>query len=148
MKSLPLAEPFFLAGRTSILQRAVIMSVVLGRLALLAAWIVVVAYFAARRGNCRHHLDSRNTGPLRSVLSRSSTARERTAQLLESTLGLVDHRRDANELWGDVGLLLQFAVHHPTVDYPWGTHSQHSHSTGDLRNYYKSAIREDINMPG
>ncbi len=38
--SLPLREPFFLRGRKSVLQRAVIMSLVLGGMAAFASWIV------------------------------------------------------------------------------------------------------------
>jgi len=47
---LPLREPFFLRGRTSVLQRAVIMSLVLGGLTAIVGWIVAVAVVAMGPG--------------------------------------------------------------------------------------------------
>ncbi|WLD13310.1 hypothetical protein [Planctellipticum variicoloris] len=48
--SLPLREPFFLRGRKSILQRAVIMSLVLGGLTAIVGWIVAAAVVAMGPG--------------------------------------------------------------------------------------------------
>lgn len=45
----PLREPFFLRGRRSALQRAVLMSLVLAGLSIISAWILAVADFLAFR---------------------------------------------------------------------------------------------------
>ena len=47
---LPLREPFFLQGRTSVVQRAVIMSLVLGGLAAVPGWIVALVAAAYPHG--------------------------------------------------------------------------------------------------
>lgn len=48
--SLPLREPFFLRGRKNVLQRAVIMSLVLGGLTAIVGWIVAAAVVAMGPG--------------------------------------------------------------------------------------------------